>query len=529
MDFVYENSLMDDDQSKGIGCVGDGFINFSEKNDLLDRVYVTENFLEEDFQEKEKETTKKDKYLVRKIVVRSLMAIQLIIASILNAKLTTMDVLPLKYDILLVVAIVLFNIGMWFSTKTKKLTIVMSTLSVILSTVLVVGTSTVFKVKDTVDSIITSSDYEVVKISAVVPVQSTITNIKDIGGRTMGYLTYNEHIENLKKEVEKKASFPPQYTEYEAETLLADALYQGKEEVALVETTTLDTLRQTEGYMDIDQKVRVLHTFEVKIQKKLDKDNKAAMAKDTFVVYISGSDSREGLKEVTLSDTNLLAVVNTKKRKIQLISTPRDFYVPIADINREDKLTHAGNGGVGRSMRTLEMLYGVEVDYYFKICFEGFTRLIDELGGIDVYSPKNFTTYYTRIDYYEGYQHVNGENALHFARERRAFIDGDFQRGKNQMEVIKGIGKQMTTKEALTNFDGVMGSMSGCFETDIPSETMYQIVKNQLDKNIPWEISTKGVTGYDDKVNDRDWIIRPQQKSVEEAKVLINECISNQR
>lgn len=516
MDFVYENSFMGD-ESVGVSCIDSSL--------FCDDLNVA---IQSNSQEKKVEV-KKNAIKIRRIVVCSFMAIQLIIASVLNAKLMEVDVLPLKYDILMVIAIVAFNIFTWFAAKTKKLTIVMSIMSVLVSTLLFAGIVTVSNVDKAVDSIISNIDYEVVKISAVVPIESSIDDIKNIGGRAMGYLSYNEHIEGLKQEIEKKTSFPPQYTEYESEIQLADALLLGREEIMLVEGSAMDLLRQTDGYVDIDGRVRVLHTFEIKIDKTTSTETNQAINKDTFVVYISGSDSRQGLKEVTLSDTNLLAVVNTKRRKIQLINTPRDYYVPIADINRESKLTHAGNGGVGRSMRTLENLYGIEVDYYFKICFEGFTTLIDQLGGIEVYSPKNFTTYYTCIDYYEGYQHLNGEMALHFARERRAFIDGDNQRGKNQMEVIKGIGKKMTSKDALTNFDGVMGSISGCFETDISSDVMYQVVKNQLDKNLNWEISTKSVEGYDDKTESGECIIRPINSSVEEAKVLINECLSNQR
>ena len=75
-----------------------------------------------------------------------------------------------------------------------------------------------------------------------------------------------------------------------------------------------------------------------------------------------------------------------------LINTPRDYYVDLAGTDSKDKLTHAGLYGVETSMATLGNLYGVNVEHYIRINFAGFIRIIDAIGGVDVYSDQAFTS-----------------------------------------------------------------------------------------------------------------------------------------
>ena len=91
-------------------------------------------------------------------------------------------------------------------------------------------------------------------------------------------------------------------------------------------------------------------------------------------VYISGSDTRDStLSALTRSDVNIIASVNTKTGQVLLLSTPRDYYVPLSISGGvPDKLTHAGIYGIQVSMDTLSMLYDISIDYYFKVNFTGF-------------------------------------------------------------------------------------------------------------------------------------------------------------
>ena len=110
---------------------------------------------------------------------------------------------------------------------------------------------------------------------------------------------------------------------------------------------------------------------------------------DPFVVYISGSDTRNLTLTTSRSDVNILAVVNPSTKQVLLINTPRDYYVDTAaSAGAKDKLTHCGMYGIDCSMATLGNLYDEHVDYYVQINFNGFKTIVDAVGGITVESER---------------------------------------------------------------------------------------------------------------------------------------------
>ena len=221
---------------------------------------------------------------------------------------------------------------------------------------------------------------------------------------------------------------------------------------------------------------------------------------DPFVMYISGSDTRNiELDKNSRSDVNILAIVNPVTYQVLLVNTPRDYYVQNPNCNNKmDKLTHCGLGGIESSMQALEQLYGLdEIDYYCRINFTGFETLIDAIDGIDVYSNIAFTAYATTgSSFSAGWNHLNGTEALAFARERHALASGDFARGEHQMEVIKAVVNKMTSSDTLVrNFGDIMNSMKGMFETNTPQLLIQDIIKNQLSESPKWNIKSFAVTG----------------------------------
>jgi LCP family protein required for cell wall assembly len=163
-------------------------------------------------------------------------------------------------------------------------------------------------------------------------------------------------------------------------------------------------------------------------------------------VYISGMDTWGHISVASRSDVNILAAVNPQTKQILLVSTPRDYYVPLSiSGGAKDKLTHAGIYGIDVSEDTMEMLYDVDIDYYFKLNFSGFEGLIDAMGGITVWSDYDFTVDPIK-HYVVGENQLTGLEALAFARERHAFAGGDRQRGTNQMNVIQSVIDKMCSK-----------------------------------------------------------------------------------
>ena len=251
------------------------------------------------------------------------------------------------------------------------------------------------------------------------------------------------------------------------------------------------------------------------------------------MVYLSGVDNRGELTENARSDVNILAVVNPTTKRVALINTPRDYYVDLAGTNSKDKLTHAGLYGVETSMATLGNLYGINVDHYVRINFAGFIRIIDAVGGVDVYSDQAFTSvgspgYYDPTTFAEGWNHLDGKSALAFARERHAFASGDIQRGINQMKVIDAVAQKLKSPTVLMSFSKLMDAVSDCFVTSLSQEQISALVRMQLASLSNWDIQSYTVTGTSGKSSQcysakgqSLYVMKPDESSVNQAKELI--------
>lgn len=257
------------------------------------------------------------------------------------------------------------------------------------------------------------------------------------------------------------------------------------------------------------------------------------ITKEPFVVYLSGVDTRGELTEKARSDVNILAVVNPKTKQVALINTPRDYYVDLAGTDSKDKLTHAGLYGVENSMETLGNLYGIEVDHYIRINFAGFMTIVDALGGVDVYSDQAFTSvgspgYYDPTTFVEGWNHLDGQAALAFARERKAFATGDVQRGINQMKVIDAMLNKIKSPTLLMSFSRLMEAASDCFVTSFSQDQISALVRMQLSNFAEWSIESYTATGTSAKSTQcysakgqSLYVMKPDTNSVNEAKALI--------
>lgn len=245
-----------------------------------------------------------------------------------------------------------------------------------------------------------------------------------------------------------------------------------------------------------------------------------------FAVYISGIDSRRGLVSRSLSDVNIIAVINPTTRQAALISTPRDYYVntPIS-ASAKDKLTHAGLYGVDVSRQTLENLYEMEIDYVFRLDFNGFMRIIDALGGIDVESDADF--YAEGYHFAKGTNHLDGAAALAFVRERKAFGGSNQSRDSHQMAVIQGVFRKLLSPQMLVRFNEILNALEGAFESTMPYELMASLVRQEMAGGKAWNLISYAVTGKD--VNgyssfshpSPDWVTLPEETSIRAAEQLM--------
>ena len=270
--------------------------------------------------------------------------------------------------------------------------------------------------------------------------------------------------------------------------------------------------------------------------QEIAEEETVAVDKDHFCVYFSGIDTFGTVSAKSRSDVNIIAVVNNDTKQVLLVSTPRDYYVPLSvSKGKKDKLTHAGLYGVDCSENALEELYNIDLNYYVKLNFSGFQGIIDEIGGIDVDSEMAFTsmTEEGTYSFQKGVNHLNGEEALGFARSRN-FKEGDRQRGRNQMQVIKATINKLETPSTLKNYSGIMDTMDGFFQTDMSTEDIGYLVQSTLsDGN--WEVLTYSVGGNDSTETCYStgsqplYVMLPNDEDVEYGTTIINRILSGEK
>ena len=326
---------------------------------------------------------------------------------------------------------------------------------------------------------------------------------------------------------------------YSSPTELVDALNDEKVDAILVNQGQLSVLEDMEGYEEALTELREVESFHVVVETDSDKTS-ISHEDAVFSVYISGSDSRDSnIMATGRSDVNIIATVNTETRQVLLLNTPRDFYVPLSiaeSYDLPDKLTHAGLYGVDVSKDTLAQYYGIDIDYYFRVNFTGFEKIIDALGGIEVDSEHDFysTISPTPIHYTEGINKLGGYEALYYVRERYAFVNGDYQRGINQMQVIKAVADKANSPSVLAGFTSLMDAVSGCFKTSIPTDLITALVRDQLANGDDWNIVTYYVSGtgsseYTYSIpSQKAYVTIPDESTVEMAKDLMQQVRDGQ-
>ena len=201
------------------------------------------------------------------------------------------------------------------------------------------------------------------------------------------------------------------------------------------------------------------------------------------------------VSKVSRSDVNMVITVNPKTRQILLTNIPRDYYVQLHDTTGyKDKLTHAGNYGIDTSVATIEDLLGIKINYYIKVNFSSLVKIVNALGGVDVYSEYDFQSW-NGYNFTKGYNKVNGKQALAFVRERKTFNQGDNQRGKNQQAMIEAIFRKCTSPSIVVKYNSLLNSLEDSMITDMPMKSIKKLAKMQLVNNQKWTITSNSLTG----------------------------------
>ncbi|MBA4602993.1 LCP family glycopolymer transferase [Thermoactinomyces mirandus] len=227
-------------------------------------------------------------------------------------------------------------------------------------------------------------------------------------------------------------------------------------------------------------------------QTKSDKrDTAVTIHKDPVAILLLGVDEREG--DRGRSDTIMIAAINPHEQDVVLTNIPRDTRVQIPGREGKDKINHSyAYGGVDLTRKTVEHFLDLPIDGYIQINMQGLKKIVDELDGIDVEIPFDFS--YGGYTFEKGHMHLDGDQTLAFARMRKEDPTGDFGRIKRQQEVIRAIIRKGTDWTTLTKLDDVMDELGNNVKTDIAPFQLLQLqnaYSNLPRKNIE-TVSFKG-------------------------------------
>lgn len=474
----------------------------------------------------------KNKRKIKKNIFYKIISVLLLISSVsFLAFLFYMDLLPTKYSIALLVIIAIFDIFNIFLVNLKKLKKkIKKILSVFMILAILIMTIASFYIGKTLGILLNNGDskYKLEHYSVMVLKDSEYDKIKEIKGEEVGYFVNSTGAETANDRLLKEVKVD--FKSYNASDNLVNDLLNSEVNVILIEDSIKNIM--SEEIEQFETLTKVIYTFTIKVNvestlKEVD------VTRKPFAIYISGIDTYGEISSVSRSDVNMVMVVNPKTYQILLISIPRDYYVQLhGTTGSKDKLTHAGIYGIDMSIQTIEDLLELDINYYIKVNFTSVIDIVDALGGLDIYSEYTFVSY-SGYSFKKGMNSVDGEQALDFARTRKAFKDGDRQRGKNQQAVLEAIIRKATDKSIITKYNSLLNAVNGKYQTNLGMKKITALVKMQLKDMPTWNITSYSLTGTDSNdytytYNQLLYVMKPDEDSVVEAIELIDKVFNGE-
>ena len=429
---------------------------------------------------------------------RTIAILSIIIFIVFGIMLYVLDMIPFKYLIIFYIVFGLLYLYLFITSFPKKI----KNKFRISSCVFLILFGTIFGIgikylNDTMDFVgVISKDLFQKEVYYVMTLDdSKYKNIKDLDGKSIGiYSSKNgeEAIKLLDKKIKSTSK------EYKNVVELFEDLQDNKIDAVLINESTKNLLDT--DLADMELKLKEIYKVYVSIEKT-DIVKVVDITKKPFNIYVAGGDAYGSIDNVTNTDVNMIITVDPVNRKVLLTSIPRDYYVNLPSFGNDayDKLTHAGYYGIEESVKAIENLLDIDINYYVKVNFSTIEGVIDAIKGVDVYSDYSFNECaYGIYHFNKGMNHLNGKQALAFARERKSFSDGDIQRVKNQQKVLTAIIDKVTSSTTLvTNFSQILDSVGNSFSTNMETKSINRFIKMQLNDMRGWSIESQNLVGTD--------------------------------
>ena len=379
-----------------------------------------------------------------------------------------------------------------FLQKAKKSTLVTTIILVVFSLISLVGVFGFKQMIDITNRMNQTAAFSEVEMSIVVPKDSDIKDVNQLTTVQAPTKVDKNNVDTLMSALKKDKKVDVKVDDVASYQEAYDNLKSGKSKAMVLSGYYASLLESVDS--NYSSNLKTIYTYKIK-----KKNNNSAKQVDSkvFNIYISGIDTYGSISTVSRSDVNIIMTVNMNTHKILLTTTPRDAYVKIPDggADQYDKLTHAGIYGVETSEKTLENLYGIKIDYYARINFTSFLKLIDQLGGVTVHNDQAFTSLHGKFDFPVGDIQMNSEQALGFVRERYSLDGGDNDRGKNQEKVISAIVNKLASLKSVSNFTSIVNNLQDSVQTNMSLDTINALANTQLDSGSKFTVTSQAVTG----------------------------------
>lgn len=349
-----------------------------------------------------------------------------------------------------------------------------------------------------IDKVTINSKDSKLKIHVLANNNSDIKQLNDLQNKTIGIQsgTDKENMNYGRQQLEASIGQSPAYTEEIAYSTLADLFLSNMLDGMIITNDYLEMLNANiEGFQD---SYTIIETYEK--DRPADENEQKDITKETFVLLISGVDEMGAADMTSLSDVNILLFINPISNSIMMLSLPRDSLMPRYSMDYvNDKLTHTGWAGIEDTEKTIEHFFGIDIDYYAKVSFSSLIEIVDAIGGIDVdveiaFSEQDENRSFAAADLISleaGIQHLNGKQALAYARHRKTANYDVAGRERAQQRIIKAIIDKLLTPEGITVYvNQLMDTVPKYVVTNMPGNQITSFIKGELSELKPWSIQS---------------------------------------
>lgn len=412
--------------------------------------------------------------------------------------------------LVLILLTMIFVLLVNFSVHGLVSKILCSLMVVVLSAVYGLGNYYLYSTNTTLETVTDQENKAKNTVSVVALNSSGLEDVNSLEGSKLGVLKTIGN-EATKKSLTDLKKNNVTYTKKTYDNMLGmlKALYDGEVDAIVLNEAYRSNVCDLEDYTNFNNDTKVIHKTVYYTKENSSSLAVSDITSKPFNILISGNDSFGSLDENARSDVDMLVTINPVTSTILLTSIPRDSYVKevcndyACNYGAYDKLTHTGIYGVDTTKDTIENMLDIDINYVYRVNFTSMIDIVDALGGVDVTVPEGMAVskFYTNSNLegvHEGENRLDGKRALAYSRERKAYLDGDLQRARNQQQVLQAMFKKATSPEIIKNYTSLLKALVGAFDTNMTTQEITSFIKYQIQAKPSWKFEQFVLKGDND-------------------------------